>query len=82
MRGVPPFEILQQVTGVYFLSRSLQIIADFGVADALGDEPATASDLARERSPGLGDRFVNVTRTDGNGVLVGFGLKVHVAAGE
>jgi hypothetical protein len=25
---------------------------------------------------------VNVTRPDGNGVLVGVGLKVHVAAGE
>jgi hypothetical protein len=35
-----------------------------------------------ERRPGLGDRFVNVTRPDGNGVLFGVGLIVHVAAGE
>src|SRR6266852_4857120 len=65
MRGVPPFEILQQVTGAYFLSRSLRIIADFGVADALGDEPATASDLARAKGthPGALGRILSLLST-------------------
>ena len=31
-----------------------------------------------ERSPGLGDRFVNVIGPDGDSVLFGFGLKIHV----
>ncbi len=35
-----------------------------------------------ERITGLGDRFVNVARPDGNCVLFGFGLKVHGAADE
>lgn len=46
MPETSPFEILQQVTGAFFVSRCLQIAADLGVADALGDEVATASALA------------------------------------
>jgi hypothetical protein len=46
MSQPPPHEILQQVTASYFLSRCLQVVADLGVADRLGDEPATASALA------------------------------------
>jgi hypothetical protein len=30
-----------------------------------------------ERSPGLGNRFVNVIGPDGNGVLFGFELEIH-----
>ncbi len=41
-----PFELVQQVTAAYFVSRCLQVAAELGVADALGDEPATASALA------------------------------------
>jgi hypothetical protein len=35
-----------------------------------------------ERSPGLSDSLVNVTRPDGNRVLFGVGLKVHLAEGD
>ena len=47
MSQLPPHEALQQVTAGYFLSRCLQIVADLGVADHLGDEPATPSALAQ-----------------------------------
>jgi hypothetical protein len=41
-----PFETVQQIAGGYCLSRCLHAIADFGVADALDDEPQTAIVLA------------------------------------
>ncbi len=37
---------LTELTGAYWLSRSLHVVADLGVADALGDEPMTADELA------------------------------------
>jgi len=42
-----PFELLQQSSAAFLLSRSLQLVAETGVADALGDDPATASALAK-----------------------------------
>jgi O-methyltransferase domain len=47
MPQLPPHEILQQVTAGFYLSRCLQVVADLGVADHLGDEPATACSLAQ-----------------------------------
>lgn len=44
---LPPFEILQQTTGAFLLSRCLQVVADLGVADALGDKPQSALTLAQ-----------------------------------
>lgn len=41
-----PFATLQQIAGGYCLSRSLHVVADLGVADALADTPKTAADLA------------------------------------
>ena len=41
-----PFATVQQIAGGYALSRCLHIIADLGVADALGETPRTAADLA------------------------------------
>lgn len=46
MPEVPPFELLQQSAGAFFLSRCLQLVAESGVADALGEEPARVSVLA------------------------------------
>src|SRR5438132_9999421 len=41
-----PVEILMQIAGGYSLSRCLHVVADLGVADALGDSPRTAASLA------------------------------------
>lgn len=46
MREITPFELLQQASMAFLLSRSLQLIAESAVADALGEEPATAATLA------------------------------------
>ena len=37
---------LTELTGAYWLSRCVHVAADLGVADALGDEPQTAEQLA------------------------------------
>jgi hypothetical protein len=41
-----PFATLQQMAGGYCLPRCLHVVADLGVADALGDAPQTATQLA------------------------------------
>ena len=41
-----PFETLQSMAGGYCLPRCLHVVADLGVADALGDEPHSAAQLA------------------------------------
>ena len=41
-----PFATLQQIAGGYCLPRSLHVVADLGVADALDETPRTATDLA------------------------------------
>lgn len=43
-----PASILRNIAGGHALARSLHVVADLGVADALGDEPRTATDLARD----------------------------------
>ena len=42
-----PLDKLTQLTGAYWLSRCLHVVADLGVADVLGDEPMTAEELAK-----------------------------------
>lgn len=42
----PPHELLRDMTTGWVLTRSLQVVADLGVADALGDAPVSAADLA------------------------------------
>lgn len=42
-----PFETLIRMAGGYCVNRSLHVIADIGVADALGDTPETAEKLAQ-----------------------------------
>ena len=42
-----PVETLMQIAGGYSLSRCLHVVADLGVADALGDSPQTAAALAK-----------------------------------
>jgi hypothetical protein len=41
-----PAQILTDLTSAHIVTRCLHVLADFGVADALGDEPATAAELA------------------------------------
>lgn len=41
-----PFAIVQQIAGGYILSRSLHVVAELGVADALEDTPRTVTVLA------------------------------------
>ena len=41
-----PFNTVQQIAGGYCLPRCLHVVADLGVADALGETPCTAADLA------------------------------------
>jgi hypothetical protein len=41
-----PFAIVQQIAGGYILSRSLHVVADLGVADALDDTPRGITELA------------------------------------
>ena len=41
-----PHELLRDMTTGWVLTRSLQVVADLGVADALGDAPMPAADLA------------------------------------
>src|SRR5438876_7915414 len=41
-----PFQILQETASAFWLSRCLHVVADLGVADVLGDEPASAAQLA------------------------------------
>lgn len=43
---------MQQIIGGYCLARCLHVVADLGVADALGETPQTATALAA--APGLG----------------------------
>jgi hypothetical protein len=46
MTVTTPVETLMQIAGGYSLSRCLHVVADLGVADALGDSPRTAASLA------------------------------------
>lgn len=41
-----PFEALQRIVGGYTVSRSLHVVANLGVADALDETPRTAAELA------------------------------------
>jgi hypothetical protein len=43
-----PFDTIQQIAGGYGLTRSLHVVADLGVADALGETPQTAGELAKK----------------------------------
>lgn len=41
-----PFETLQQIVGGYTVARSLHVVANLGVADALEESPRSAAELA------------------------------------
>lgn len=47
MKELPPLEVLRQSASAFMLSRSLQLVAESALADALGDEPSTASALSK-----------------------------------
>jgi hypothetical protein len=46
MDHVPPPQLVWDLVTKHTLARCLQVVADFGVADALGDRPASAGELA------------------------------------
>jgi hypothetical protein len=50
MNETDPFHILRQIAAGYCLSRSLHVLAELNVADALGDSPLTAAELAKATS--------------------------------
>jgi hypothetical protein len=43
----PPPSVIQNLAVAYWASRCLHVVAELGIADALGDEPQTAEALAR-----------------------------------
>jgi hypothetical protein len=49
MNEMNPFEILRQISGGYCLSRSLHVLAELNVADALDETPQSAAELAKSR---------------------------------
>jgi hypothetical protein len=46
MSGSSPTNVLLDIAGGYVLPRCLHVVADLGVADALGDSPRTGRELA------------------------------------
>lgn len=47
MSQVAPFACIQQLSAGYIASRCLHAVADLGIADALGEDATTVSDLAK-----------------------------------
>jgi hypothetical protein len=47
MSEIDPFETLRQISGGYCLSRSIHVLAELNVADALGDTAQSAAELAK-----------------------------------
>jgi O-methyltransferase domain len=47
MNEMDPFETLRQISGGYCLSRSLHVLAELNVADALDETPQSAAELAK-----------------------------------
>ncbi len=47
MSEIDPFETLRQISGGYCLSRSVHVLAELNVADALGDTAQSAAELAK-----------------------------------
>ncbi len=83
-----PFDTLVQIAGGYCLPRSLHAVADLGVADALGEEPRTTSELATAvgahpeslgpRTHALGRSVNRVKRQDWD-LCPGLGAQWHTA---
>jgi C-methyltransferase len=46
MSGQRPHEVIWTLTNAEVASRCLHVVAELGVADAVGDEPVTAAELA------------------------------------
>ena len=49
MSGQRPHEIIWTLTNAEVASRCLHVVAELGVADAVGDQPVTAAELERRR---------------------------------
>ena len=47
MSETDPFDVLRQIAGGYGVARSIHVLAKLNVADALGDAPLTAAELAK-----------------------------------
>jgi hypothetical protein len=47
-KGTQPHEVIWTLTNAIVASRCLNVVAELGVADIIGDEPVTANDLASQ----------------------------------
>jgi len=47
MEEINPFETLRQISGGYCLARAVHVLAELNVADALGETPQSAVELAK-----------------------------------
>ena len=47
MTGLDPITQIQLMSGGYYVSRCLQVVAELGIADLISDTPISASELAR-----------------------------------
>lgn len=70
---VPPFALVQHIADGYNLSRCLHVVANLGVADALGEAPAPAATLAAAigADPGVLGRVVRLLAAHGVFVIDG-----------
>lgn len=48
MSELHPITQIQLMTGGYYLARSLQVVADLGIADRIAESPVSAAELAQE----------------------------------
>ena len=76
-----PFATIQQIAGGYCLPRCLHVVADLGVADALGETPRTAADPAAAvgAHPGALGRVLRLLAAHGVFAVQG-GMVCHTSA--
>lgn len=67
MSAANPFSCIQELSAAYFASRCLHVVAELGVADALGDEPMRIESLAAatNSNPDALSRIVRLLETHG-----------------
>ncbi len=71
--SLPPHALIRQIADGYNVSRCLHVVANLGVADALGESPATAADLAASvgADPGALGRVLRLLAAHGVFVIDG-----------
>jgi hypothetical protein len=79
---VSPHEVLRHMTTGWVLTRGLQVVADLGVAVALGEAPATAASLAATTGahPEALERVLRLRAAQGVFAVDGAGMASHTPA--